>query len=136
MSDGRGPGDVQHHLRELADRLEGANFETAFRGYEPRQVHDELKAVAAEIRRLAAGEADVLEDSLDGYRASNVASDVVAKAHAQAEDVLRQAIEEARAIRREAVELREQARERLLETIRDANALMARSRAEAGDTPA
>jgi len=114
----------------LADRIEQARFTVAFRGFEPREVQDFLHDIAAELRGRT--EAEPLGGA--GRLRSNAqreADDIIAAAREDADRILNEATLEADELRKEAATFREQARATVLESIRDANALLERARREA-----
>jgi DivIVA domain-containing protein len=122
-------------VEALVERIDQARFTVAFRGFEPREVQDFLRTVIDDIRGLSVG------DGPPAAPAPPQAPKTWAKAEAEAAELVRVAEEkaaaivgkaeaEAEAIRAEAAKTLDQARAALLDSIRNANALIGRARTE------
>ena len=124
-------------VEALVERIDQVRFTVAFRGFEPREVQDFLRTVVDDIRSLTLSESS----GPPAVPAAPHAPKTWAKAEAEANELVRVAeekaaaiIEEARAqaeaIRAEAATTLDQARSALLDSIRNANALIGRARTE------
>ena len=136
---GSGDPDDLAELAELAERLEHVRFTTAFRGFEPREVHALLAEAVTQIRALTQGSVSgALAAANDATRTRRIATAedeaerIVRAAREEAERILDDATRRAGEVRKEAAEFREQARASVLEGIRDANLLMQRAWDERG----
>jgi cell division septum initiation protein DivIVA len=122
----------------MAGRLEHARFTTAFRGFEPREVHDLLAEVAELLRRAAAtgagGPPPPPEGTVEVAGSRNLA---VARARHEAAEIVQSARDEAERVRADAEadagSIRDEARAAFLKGIRDANALVQRARDQPKD---
>ena len=137
MEDPGSPDGVE----ALVERIDQARFTVAFRGFEPREVQDFLRTVIDDIRGLNLGDGSGGSGAVSTAPAPPHAPKTWAKAEAEANELVRVAEEkaqaiideakaEAEAIRAEAATTLEQARTALLDSIRNANALIGRARTE------
>ena len=167
MSEPARPPGVGRDLTEVIERLTSARFAVAFRGYEPREVHDLLSQVSAALQSLAergssepappvpahgaieraeATATSIIRAAKEGSErriaaareeADQILSDargqaerLVRDALAEADRVLEAAVSDADALRREAAQFRDKARAAVLDSIREANLLLARGEQE------